>query len=275
MYKAKDIIYSLEAMGAPRDSVVMFHSSLRAIGEVEGGGEGLFNVLIDYFTSDGGLFCVPVHTWSNFGKNRPTLDMTAAETNLGAFPLIAAMDKRGVRSLNPTHSVVVFGSKEKAEEFIKDDETITNPICPKSCYGKISDRKGYVLLAGVSHSRNTFLHTAEEMAGIPGRMVKENTPVTVRMPSGEIITRDWYMFDESVVGDVSLRFPKYETAFRYHRCIKDGYIGDAPAQLCDAFGMKEVVRLIFENSGADPMADERPIPPKSYCGPKICKLRRD
>jgi len=264
MHKIDDIFLQLEEMSAPQDSVVIFHSSLKLIGEVEGGGEGLLNALIDYFTKKGGLFCVPTHTWSNFGKDVPTLDLTKTETNLGAFPLIAANDIRGVRTLNPTHSMVIFGDGDKIDSFVAGEENIINPVSPESCYGKILDYNGYVLLAGVNHSKNTFLHTVEEIVNIPGRISKTNTPVTIRTKSGKIIKRDWYMFDEEKTGDVSLRFPKYELPFRYHKCIRDGYIGDAPAQLCSANMMKNVIELIYKNSLCDPLIDEHPIPPSLY-----------
>ena len=66
--------------------------------------------------------------------------------------------------------------------------------------------------------------------------------------------------------DISCRFVKYDTAFRYHGCISDGFIGDAPTQLCDARKMKETIELIYKNAqGIDPLKDEHPILPKLYC----------
>ena len=63
-----------------------------------------------------------------------------------------------------------------------------------------------------------------------------------------------------------MRFPKYETAFRYRGAITDGFLGNAPTQVCDARIMKETVELILKNSnGSDPLADEKAILPKLYC----------
>ena len=67
MFTKQNIFEQLERMNAPRDSVVLVHTSLRLIGEVEGGGEGLLDILIEYFTAGGGLFIVPTHTWANLG----------------------------------------------------------------------------------------------------------------------------------------------------------------------------------------------------------------
>ena len=65
MHTKADLFADLAAMGAPRDRVVLMHSSLRLNGETEGGAGGLLDALIEYFTAEGGLFCVPTHTWDN------------------------------------------------------------------------------------------------------------------------------------------------------------------------------------------------------------------
>ena len=273
MYTKNDIFDQLSRMGAPRDSVVIFHSSLRSIGEIEGGGEGLLDALIEYFTADGGLFCVPTHTWNNVGKqDRITLDLTKAESNLGALALIAAADERGLRTENPTHSMVIFGDRERALDYAKEEAWSDSPTAAGSCYGRLLWEDGYVLLAGVCQNKNTYLHAVDELLRIPNRMSKDRLSFTVKLRDGEIIERRMFFYDEEHVSDVSLRFPKYETAFRYHRAITDGYIGDAPAQLCDARKLFETVKLIWQNSGGwDPLADETPIPPSMYCNKKNIK----
>ena len=266
MYTKKDIFDQLYDMGAPRDSVVLFHSSLRSIGAVEGGGVGLLDALIEYFTADGGLFCVPTHTWANLQKNVPTLDMTSPYSNLGAFAELCAADKRGIRTENPTHSMVIFGERQKALSFAATDEGIDSPTAPEGCYGRLYSEGGYVLLAGVCQNKNTYLHSVDEMLCVPCRMTSEKLKLTVKRTDGTVVEREMYFYDEDHAGDVSLRFPKYETAFRYHRAIKDGFVGDAPAQLCNAQRLFDTVKLIWENSkGGDPLADEEPIPPKAYC----------
>lgn len=264
IYTRNDIIAQLSKMNAPKNSVVLMHSSLRLVGNVEGGAEALLGTLIDYFTSEGGLFCVPTHTWRNIGKEI-VLDMSDPNTSLGVFSNIAAADPRGVRSQNPTHSMVVFGDKKRAETFVNDDRFILSGTAPQSCYGKLYSMGGYVLLVGVSHNRNTYLHCVGEMLGIPNRMADEPRTLNVRLETGEVIPRQMRGYRSTAAADISTRFPKYETAFRYHGAITDGFIGNAPTQLCDARIMKETVERIFKNSnGTDPLADERALSPKLY-----------
>ena len=264
VYTKEDIFAQLEAMNAPKDSVVLMHSSLRAVGNVEGGAQGLLDALVDYFTREGGLFCVPTHTWHNLRKEI-TLDLNSDESCLGAMATLAIRDPRGIRSENPSHSMVVFGDRKKAEAFVENELFVPSPTSPVSCYGKLLDMGGQILLVGVAHNRNTFLHTVDELLGLPNRMADQPMDVAVRRKDGQVIPRKLTLFHTDYTTDISYRFVKYETAFRYHRCITDGFIGNAPTQLCDARKMKDTVALLWKNSGGiDPLETEKPIPQKWY-----------
>lgn len=256
----------LSDLGAPKDRIVLVHSALRLVGEVEGGGEGLLDALIEYFTEDGGLLCIPTHTWANLGTDKITLDLMNPESNLGALSAIALKDSRGIRSENPTHSMVVFGDRKRAERFVSGEINVKTPTAPESCYGKIYDEDGYILLLGVGQEKNTYLHCVAEKLDLPNRMSDKPIKVTVRRSTGEMIESEMLLYETDFKVDVSYRFPKYDTAFRYRGCTRQGFVGNAPTQLCHARGMLDTVKLIFERSeGEDPMATERPIPPKWYC----------
>ena len=264
-YTKEEILCQRSQMNIPRNRSVLMHSSLRMIGKVEGGAKTILDAMIEYFTADGGLFCVPTHTWRNWGKEI-TLDMNDPSTCLGAFSDFAAADPRGIRSQNPTHSMMVFGDRNRALDFIKDETRIVSGTDPESCYGKLYQEGGYVLLVGVAHNRNTYLHCVEEMLKIPNRLTAEPGKVTVKLTSGDIIKCRLKAHKTDFIRDVSLRYPKYETAFRYHGAITDGFIGNAPTQCCDARIMKQVIEKIFENcEGVDPLIDEQAIPPKWFC----------
>lgn len=267
IYTKKDIYESLERIGVPRDSIVLMHTSMRSVGNVEGGASGLLDVMIDYFTTRGGLFCVPTHTWHNLDNPDAavTLDVCSPDTCLGAFSNVAAIDRRGVRTENPTHSMAIFGDRERSQELSTLEEGVDTPIAPEGCYGSLYRMGGKILLVGVGQTKNTFIHTAEEMVGMPNRMENALSEYTVRKASGELVRRKMRFFYTDYTPDISYRFHKYEMAFRYHGAIMDGFIGDAPAQLCDARKIESTIRLIYERSGGiDPLASEEMISPKFY-----------
>lgn len=264
-FSKDDILFQLKEMNIPRDVPVLMHSSLRSVGRLEDGAKTLLDAMIEYFTEGGGLFCVPTHTWRNL-KEDITLDMGDPSTCLGAFSDFAAADPRGIRSENPTHSMAVFGNSDRVNEFIRDELDLGSGTSPDSCYGKIYRDGGFIMLVGVAHNRNTYLHCVEEIIGMQNRLSAEPHEVRVKRLSGETVTRQVRVHHTDFTSDVSLRFPKYETAFRYHGAITDGFIGNAPTQVCDARIMKDVMELIMKRSnGEDPLIDEKSILPKLYC----------
>ncbi len=265
MFKQTEIIKQLYEMNAPRDKIVLVHSSLRAVGDVEGRGEGLLHAFVEYFTADGGLLCIPTHTWANVGvDNKITLDLTSHETCIGTLPSLAAR-LADVRTLHPTHSMAVFGDKKRALEFASGEDTFATPADPRGCYGKIFEDDGYILLVGVGHNRNTYLHCVEEMLGVENRIAKEPKNVTVKHPNGVVETKIMHPHEAIGIGDVSLRYPKFESAFRYYGAIIDGFVGGARTQLCNARIMKEVMELIYcRSGGSELLADDEPLDKALY-----------
>ena len=120
---------------------------------------------------------------------------------------------------------------------------------------------GYVLLVGVSHARNTYLHAVDEILGVPNRLTDGTREVKIKRASGEVVTRCIRGHHCSFTNDISARFPQFETAFRYHGAITDGHLGDAPVQACDARIMKQVMETIFARADKDPLSDEAALQP--------------
>lgn len=260
MFTKEDIFHQLEDMNAPRKGVVLVHTSLRAVGEVEGRGEGLLEVLIEYFTKKGGLLCIPTHTWANIGdENKITLDMKEGKTCIGTLPDIAAKHPKAYRTHHPTHSMAVFGQKKKVDKFVLHEDMQITPTPPMGCYGKLYE-EGHVLLIGVGHERNTYLHAVEEMLGVPNRISKEPKKITILFANGDFVTDYVHVHESEGIPHVSEHFPKYEPAFRYHGAIVDGKIGNASTQLCNAKLMHAIMTQIRDRSGRIELcADDTPL----------------
>ena len=249
----------LEQFGEARGRIVTVHTSLKAVGEIEGGGETLLDALIEYFTQDDGILCIPTHTW-----NRDIYDLREAESCLGVLPRLAAAHPDALRTLHPTHSMAVFGEVEKVRDFVKNEKIADTPANPKGCYGKIYEQDGYVLLIGVGQDKNTYLHCVEEMLDVPDRLTDYKVERTIIHKDGTEDKRYLYWFDDKLP-DVSEKFPKFEAPFRHFGCIKDGMLGNASVQLCNARKMKEVIELIYaNNNGGELLGDDLPVDEKLY-----------
>lgn len=236
---------------------VHVHSSLKAVGEIEGRGEALLAGLIDFFTQDGGMISFPTHTWDT-----NILDLRKTDTCMGVLSKLALQRTDGVRTLNPTHSMVIFG--DRAKEYSKWDENISSCVSPDGCYGKLYDEDGYILLMGVGQEKNTYVHAVEEELGIPDRITEECYDATLIDKDGKVTVKPLhFMFEE--YDDISHHFGKLEKAFRHHNCIIDGTIGNAKVQLCSTRKMRQVLELIHRRSNyVETFLDDKPLPEEWY-----------
>ncbi len=221
---------------------VTVHSSLKAIGEIEGGAQTLLSALKEVFAKEGGLLVIPTHTW-----DARVLDLREARTCIGVLPTVAANQKNAIRSHHPSHSVAVFGDAEKASDFARADEMQDTPTSPGGCYGRLYDDDGYVFLIGVGQEKNTFIHCVEEMLGYP-RYLKEKVSAKFIDENGCVTNRELYWFDETMIADVSMYFGKFEAAFNYYNCIEHGMLGNAKTQMIKARDVKEIIELIYKNA---------------------------
>lgn len=259
MWTKEEIQKQLEAFRHIRGKIVTVHTSLRAVGKIEGGGETLLDVLIDFFARDGGLLLVPTHTWDT-----DIYDRRCAHSCIGTLPRLAAAHPGALRTLHPTHSMSVFGDREKAENFIREEAFADTPANPKGCYGKLFRLDGYVLLIGVGQEKNTFLHCVEEMLSVPARLTDYKVEKRIIHKDGTEEKRYLYWFDDKIP-DVSVYFPKFEAPFRHHGCIFDGKIGNAKVQLCSARKMYAVIEEIYKNNRfGELLSDDAPIDEKLF-----------
>ena len=66
MFTKEQILTQLNNLNVPNGKPVIVHTSLRAVGEIQGGAQTLLDALIERFTAYGGLLIIPTHTWANF-----------------------------------------------------------------------------------------------------------------------------------------------------------------------------------------------------------------
>lgn len=258
MFTKSQIHGQLAAMGVSPADTVLMHTSMKAVGEVEGRAEGFLEILIDYF-ADAGLLLIPTHTWRNLNDlSAPTLDVASSRTCIGLLPSLAAVHPLARRSLHPTHSLSAFG--KRAAEYIAGEADIDTSTHRNGCYGRLYEEGGKILLCGVGHNRNTYLHACEERIGVPNRLSADLKPATIRMPSGEIVPHPIHCHCAVGCSDVSAHYPKYEPAFRKAGAITDGYIGHAAAQLCDCVLLCDVMERIHRLHPGELCFDDEPLP---------------
>lgn len=260
MYTKSDLTNQLIQMQIEPMDTVAIHTSMKAIGNVDGGVETLLDTFIDYLID--GLFIVPTHTWENVTEDSPLYDVTATKPCIGIVPAIAAFDSRGIRSLNPTHSIAAFGKRAKA--YIARELEFDSPTHPQGCWGKLYDENAKILLIGVGQDRNTFLHAVDEIGNIPERLTEKLIPYKVKLRDGSIINRPMRRHYNPHSTDVSQFFTKFDEPFAYHNAVKIGQFGDAKVQICDAKKCADIFLKILSQSDKDLCIDDVPIPEEFY-----------
>ena len=260
MLTANDIHSFLKNNGIRREDTVLVHTSMRALGEIEGGCDGLIDAFISYL--DEGLFLVPTHTWANVGKDSPVYDVRTTEPCIGALPRVAAKRKDGVRSLHPTHSVTAFG--KRAEEFVRGEERANTPCGRKGVWQRLYDEDAKILLIGVGLDRNTYIHAIDEMLCLPGRLATPNR-LTVIDKNGKSYTT---LF--SGHGSTGSKFyENYRRPLEFSGALKNSMLGDAKVGIFHAKTGTRVIKSLWTRTDYNLVECEKEIPEEYYKEEKI------
>ena len=244
MYTKADLIGYLEAMGLKRTDALLVHSSMKAIGPVEGGADTVVDAFMEYLKD--GLLITPTHTWDRIGKNKRTLFDPQVEGNcVGIIPTLFSKREGVLRSLHPTHSVAAWGPD--AADYIRGEEKMTSPCTPGGCWDRLREVDARILLLGVTHNRNTFLHAVDEALEIPDRLTQDQVPLQIRMPDGSICETRMHRHFNSTYGSGAFAeyYEKLADAFYGLGAAKKVKFGDADCILCEARKLFEVCKKLY------------------------------
>lgn len=243
MYTKENLINNLKEMGLSVTDAIMVHSSMKSVGEVEGGADTVVDAFMEYFHE--GLFMTPTHTWAQMSKEYATFDPKTEPACVGIIPNVFRKRQGVVRSLHPTHSIAAYG--KAAEEYIKGEENATTPCPPGGCWDRLREIDAKILLLGVTHARNTYIHSIDEVLGIEGRLTEEPTLMHIVMPDGNYKDVQMYRHYNKIVasGSFSDHFDKMTQAFYDLGAAKKVRFGDADCILCDARKIFDVCKKLF------------------------------
>ncbi len=240
-YTKQSLKQDLAAMGLTGAETILIHSSMKSIGEVEGGADTVLDALMEYFAQ--GLLLLPTHTWRFMDGGNTVFDVRNSPCCVGILPELFRQRPGVIRSLHPTHSMAAYG-KDAAAYLAGELETST-PCAPGGCYDRLRTVHGKILLLGVTHARNTFIHSVEEVLNVPHRLTDKPLKLTVVDEAGESHTaymRRHYNADQP---HISEDFVKLEQAYLDCGTAQNTKFGDAKCILCDAEGLFRVTRHVL------------------------------
>ena len=260
MFTKEQLKQQMQEMGLTSRDTVMIHTSLRAIGEVENGADGVIDAFCEYLKD--GLFLVPTHTWANVNQDQPVYDVNKTVPCIGTLPRVATFRKDGIRSLHPTHSVWAHG--KGAEEFIANEENIHTPMTEGFVWSRLAKVHAKILLIGVRNDKNTFIHTIDELADLPDRLRTE--PYDVKILDWEGKVHNSYMRGHfcSRSDDVSRQYVNFEKPLMEMGAQTFGKLGNAEVRIVDAALCQEVILRIYSRAKEDLCIEYREIPRELY-----------
>lgn len=257
MYTKDDIILDLKRSRIDPNGTLLVHSSMKAIGEVEGGGETVIDAFIEYMKD--GLLIFPTHTWSDTNNEDDIYDPKVEPSCVGVLTNIFRKRRGVVRSNHPTHSVAALG--RGASEYISGEEDRETPCPREGAWGRLYDRKAQILFLGCEITRNTYIHGVEEWNNIPNRIAEVSSPLKVKI-EGKLIDVPMKRH-KSPNGSIHLNYDKLETPFLYRGAMEKLRIGDADSYLGDAVAMADITTELLKRN-PDIFIDREVVPKEWY-----------
>lgn len=216
------IVRGLRDLGIGAGDLLQVHSSLSALGYVEGGAETVVDALLEAVGPTG---TVMVPTFNHGAVE--VFDVAATASRSGAVTEALRKRPEARRSVHPTHPYAAIGP---LAEWLTREHLEVLTFDPRSPLGKLAAMDGRVLLLGVGMNRNTAAHIGETIARVPclgfGRFRRK-----VRGPDGKI-REAWS--DVWREGPCRLEWDPLEQSMRAQGMIRDGRIGEAEAHLMKA-----------------------------------------
>ena len=237
----------IRSMGIGPGDTVLIHTSLRAVGPVENGADGLIDAFCQCLPE--GLFLVPTHTWADVNRENPVYDVRTSVPCIGTLPKVAAFRKDGFRSLHPTHSI--WGWGKDAQTFLQGEERAVTPGGVGFAWERLAERNTRILLIGVGNNRNTFIHAVEEIADVPNRLDPKPFEMTVYDHSGNVHKTMFSGHYCTETCDVSAQFVNFDRAFTELGVWKEGRLGNARVMVVDSVRCRDTVLKILSRAKED------------------------
>lgn len=271
MYLIEELANHFRKLGILAADTVMLHASVRAVGEVAGGPDGIHLALKSALTSEGTLmmYASCPRYYDEVGRGNLSMEHERElREKLPAFdPLTARSDRdngalvellRTYPGSLVNRHVARFVFWGKQAEHLLSSQPWNYAFGADSPLDRFLLLDGKILLLGPDHDAVTFLHYVEHVADIPGkRVARYQVPV---MENGCRVWRAMEEFDTSGDG-VHANWPD-----RFFAKIVDSLlcktsnngvrVGDALTYVLNARELLNFALPIMKAVAADPLAAE-------------------
>jgi aminoglycoside 3-N-acetyltransferase len=239
------IAADLRGLGLRPGDRLLVHSSLSALGYVEGGAGTVIAALLDVLGPAGTLVTPSFQRGSEHVLVRQGVrfDVRTSPSEMGAVTEALRRRPDAVRSLSPTHCLAAVG--RDATALLDGHEKCTVSVGHGSPFERLVRGGGRILLLGVTHSSDTTLHYLENTGGAPTVCRESFSPVVIDREGREHVVPTY-----PHMPGLKRRYERVEELLLTAGAQTNGPVGKATARLVDAAALDALVR---EQLGRDPL----------------------
>lgn len=243
-----DILRDLEGLGVQRGGSLLFvHSSLSALGRVDGGADAVAEALLEALGPNGTLV-VPAFTYADPHDYPDSIDTAwifdpaSTRSGMGAVTNAVRTRNGALRSIHLWHSVAAVGPLAQTV-VTADGKAWASAWDETSPMAWVFDNGGFILLLGVPYQNLTAVHVWEVELGVDyreTRFITRRTPLAdgtlVPLASQVHARRDWHPGSD---------FNRMGERMEKAGLVAVGHVGNAVARLFTAADAHETARAMY------------------------------
>jgi aminoglycoside 3-N-acetyltransferase len=227
-YGPRDLIRSLRSLGVREGDTIFVHSSFKPSNGFIGSPEQVIDVLLEAVGCAGNLMMVSLPYGGStleYLRSLKCFDVRKTASHMGLLTEVFRERKKVLRSLSPTHPVLVCGPD--AEWISAGHENCPYPCGSGTPFEKLAQMKGKVVFFDAPFVTLTFFHYLEDT-------IRDRLPFPLYYPrafevpvidyEGRQITVTVYAFSPDIIG--RRRGLQFESVLRKAGLIKSTRIGN-------------------------------------------------
>ncbi len=244
------IISDLQSAGIPSGDVLLVHSSLKSIGQVDGGAWSVIEALVEV-TNPNCTLVMPTFSYSFLRDGdhieNPPYHPLRTPSQVGLITEFFRFYPGTIRSKHPTHSVAALGPA--AEQIIAGHRPTDSPFSRNSPFGRLCEYDTEIMFLGCGVGTNSTLHAVEDWLDLPYMLDCRARAILV----DEHNNMRTVEFSKEPRGHRSFYIP--DSDFRKRLLAKDVFrmvkVGQATVYLAK---MKKMIRSVLEILEDEPSA---------------------